>query len=62
MRFLETLDGLLDKLPKSELIIGADINANIGRFDSMSAADFGLTLGPHGLPKRNPKGEGLLNM
>jgi hypothetical protein len=62
MRFLETLDGLLDKLPKSELIIGADINANIGRFDSMSAADFGLALGPHGLPKRNPKGEGLLNM
>ncbi len=30
MRFLETLDGLLDKLPKKELIISADINANIG--------------------------------
>ncbi len=30
MHFLETLDSLLNKLPKSELIIGADINANIG--------------------------------
>jgi hypothetical protein len=38
MRFLDTLDGLLDKLPKSELIIGAGINAKIGRFDNMSAA------------------------
>jgi exonuclease III len=53
MRFLDTLDGLLDKLSKSELIIGADINANIGRLDNMSAAKFGLALGPHGFPKRN---------
>ncbi len=62
MRFLETLDSLLNKLPKSELIIGADIDANIGRFDNKSAADFGLAIGPHGFPNRNPKGEGLLNV
>ena len=55
MRFLETLDGLLDKLPKSELIIGADINANIGRFDSMSAADFGLALGHMASQNETPK-------
>jgi exonuclease III len=60
MRFLDTLDGLLDKLPKSELIIGADINANIGRFNNMSAAEFGPAIGPHGFPKRNSKGESLL--
>ncbi len=62
MHFLETLDSLLNKLPKSELIIGADINANIGRFDNKYAADFGLAIGPHGFPNRNPKGEGLLNI
>jgi hypothetical protein len=55
MRFLETLDSLLNKLPKSEWIIGADINANIGQFDNKSAADFGLAIGPHGFPNRNPK-------
>jgi hypothetical protein len=60
MCFLDTLDGLLDKLPKRELIIGADINANIGQFDNMSAAEFGPAIGPHGFPKRNSKGESLL--
>ncbi len=62
MHFLETLDSLLNKLPKSKLIIGADINANIGQFNNKSAADFGLAIGPHGFPNRNPKGEGLLNV
>jgi hypothetical protein len=62
MRFLETLDSLLNKLPKSKLIIGADINANIGRFNNKSAVDFGLAIGPHGFPNRNPKGEGLLSI
>ncbi len=55
MRFLDTLDGLLDKLPKSELIIGANINANIGRLDNMSVAEFGPAIGPHGFPKETPK-------
>jgi hypothetical protein len=62
MHFLDTLDGLLDNLPKSELIIGADINANIGQFDNMSAAEFGPAIGPHGFPKRNSKGESLLTV
>jgi hypothetical protein len=60
MCFLDMLDGLLEKLPKSELIIGADINANIGLFDNMSVAEFGLAIGPHGFSKRNSKGESLL--
>ncbi len=62
MRFLETLDSLLNKLPTSKLIIGADINANIGQFDNKSGVDFGLAIRPHGFPNRNPKGEGLLNV
>jgi hypothetical protein len=60
MRFLDTLDGLLDKLPKNELIIGAYINANIGQFNNMSAVEFGPAIGPHGFPKRNSKAESLL--
>ncbi len=60
MRSLDTLDKILDQLPQSELIIGADINANIGRFDNMSAAEFGPTLGPHSFQKRNSKEESLL--
>ncbi len=60
MRFLDTLDNLLNQLPQSELIIGADINANIRQFNNMSAAEFGPTLGPHGFQKRNSKGESLL--
>ncbi len=62
MRFPDTLDNLLDQLPQSELIIGADINANIGQFNNMSAAEFRPTLGPHGFQKRNSKGESLLTI
>ncbi len=60
MHFLDTLDNLLDQLPQSELIIGADINANIGQFVNMSAAKFGPTLRPHDFQKRNSKVESLL--
>jgi hypothetical protein len=62
MHFLDTLDNLLDQLSQSELIIGADINANIGQFNNMSAAEFRPTLGPHGFQKRNSKGESLFTM
>jgi hypothetical protein len=55
MHLLDTLDGLLDKLPKSELIIGAKINANIGRFNNMSAAEFVLVIGPTASQKETPK-------
>jgi len=61
-RFLDTLDTLLNKVPKkSEIIMGADINSNIGTFDKHSTA-FRAALGPHGLSKRNNKGENLLHV
>ena len=62
-RFLDTLDTLLSKLPAdNEIIIGADVNANIGKLDDLQSSEFQSTLGPHGLPKQNTKGEGLLTL
>jgi hypothetical protein len=55
MCFLDMLDGLLNKFPKSELIIGADINANIGRFNNMSVADLDRPLGHTASQKETPK-------
>jgi hypothetical protein len=61
LHFLDTLDTRLNHLPvKSELIMGADINANIDKLDNLHSANFRAALGPHGLPKRNPKGTSLL--
>ena len=53
--FLNTLDSLL-------IIMGADVNANIGKFDVLQSSEFQSTLGPHGFSKCNPKGEGLLTI
>jgi len=62
-RFLNTLDSLLSKLPAdNKIIMGADVNANIGKFDVLQSSDFQSTLGLHGFSKRNPKGEGLLTI
>ena len=62
-RFLDTLDTLLNKLPtNNEIIMGADVNANIGTLDKLQSSDFKSALGPHGFPKRNPKGESLLTV
>ena len=62
-RFLDTLDTLLGKVPKqSEIIMGADINSNIGTFDDLHSTKFCAALGPHGLSKRNNKGENLLHV
>jgi len=61
--FLDTLDTLLGKLPAdNEIIMGADVNANIGKLDDLQSSAFQTTLGPHGFSKRNAKGEGLLTL
>ena len=61
LRFLDTLDALLNQLPeKSQIIMGANINSNIGTLDDLNSAEFCSALGPHGLPKRNKKGKNLL--
>jgi exonuclease III len=61
--FLDTLDTLLSKLPpNNKIIMGADINANIGRLDELQSSEFHSTLGPYGFTKRNSKGKGLLTV
>ena len=61
--FLDTLDALLSKLPThNKIIMGADVNANIGRSDELQSSKFWATLGPYGFFKRNSKGEGLLTV
>ena len=63
LRFLETLDNLLGRAPaKSEIVMGADVNSDIGKRDGIHSTEFRATLGPHGLPKRNMKGENLLHI
>ena len=63
IKFLDTLDSLLSKIPAdNELIMGADVNANISTLDNLHSQEFRTTLGPHGFPKRNAKGEGLLTI
>ncbi len=62
-RFLDTLDTLLSKLPpNNEIIMGADVNANISRLDELQTREFHSTLGPYGFSKRNSKGKGLLTV
>ncbi len=62
-RFLDTLDTLFSKLPAdNEIIMGADVNANIGKLDDLQSSKFRSTLGPHGFSKQNAKGEGLLTI
>ena len=61
--FLETLDNLLGRAPaKSEIVMGADVNPNIGKSDGIHSTEFRVALGPHGLPKRNMKGANLLHI
>jgi hypothetical protein len=58
-----TLDALLNQLPeKLEIIMGANINSNIGTLDDLHSAEFCSVLGPHGLLKSNKKGKNLLQV
>jgi hypothetical protein len=61
--FLDTLNALLNQLPaKSEIIMGTNINSNIGTLDDLHSAKFCSALGPHGLLKSNKKGKNLLQV
>ncbi len=63
LRFLNTHCALLNQLPeKSKIIIGANINSNIGTLDDLHSAEFCSALVPHGLPKCNKKGKNLLQV
>jgi hypothetical protein len=42
--------------------MGADVNANIGKFNELQSREFQSTLGPHGFLKRNSRGKGLLTV
>ena len=42
--------------------MGADVNANIGKFDDLHSRVLQSSLGPHGFSKRNKKGKGLLTV
>jgi hypothetical protein len=54
-QFLDRMDTLLWKLPPSEIVISADINADNG-ISSERDDTYAPTLGPHGLKKQNSKG------
>jgi hypothetical protein len=63
LQFLETLDNLLGQAPANlEIIMGADVNSNIGKHNGIHSTEFCTALGPHGLAKRNMKGESLLHI
>ena len=58
--FIETLNSLLQLVPKSsKIIIGADINAKVGKRD---CEEFKAVLGPHGPAGRNTRGSNLLSL
>ena len=58
-----SLDNLLGRAPaNSEIVMGADVNSNIGKHNGIHSTEFCTVLGPHGLAKRNMKGESLLHI
>ena len=60
--FNSTLSSLLNYLPqKLNIILGHDINANIGT-NANSGQNFRDTIGPLGIKNRNKKGTSLLNL
>ena len=60
-RFLDKMDTALQKLPRGEIVIGADINANIGVSTEENKL-YAPTLGPHGIRKQNSKGKNILEL
>ena len=63
LQFLKTLDNLLSQAPaKSEIVMGANVNSNIGKRNGIHSTEFHTALGPHGLPRRNMKGKSLLHV
>ena len=63
LQFLEMLNNVLGQAPaKSEIVMGANMNSNIGKRDGIHSTEFCAALEPHGLPRRNMKGESLLHI
>jgi exonuclease III len=63
--FVHELDGHLESITcnnSNEIIMGADINADVGCHDDNLIEDYGKVMGPNGLHKHNSKGELLLGM
>jgi hypothetical protein len=61
MWFLDTVN--IRKAPKkSEVIMGTNINSNIGTSNDIHATNVRTNLGPHGLPWLNKKGKNLLHV
>ena len=59
-KIINTLHSLLHKVPKNaHIIIGADINAKVGRRDS---DDLNAVLGPYGPSRQNTRGSNLLDL
>jgi hypothetical protein len=59
-QFIKNLNSLLHNIPRNtHIIIGADINAKIGRRDNDDLQTF---LGPHGPPHRNIRGSNLIDL
>ena len=57
------LDNLLRRAPaKSVIVMGANVNSNIGKLGGMHSTEFRAALGPHGPPRRNMKGKSLLHV
>ena len=55
--FYDELDTFISNRPcKSEVLMGADVNCNVG----IRTRSFGDVLGPHGINNRNLKGKELL--
>jgi hypothetical protein len=61
-QFLDIVDDLLSKLLPSEIVMGADINANVGCNSQEEDDPFAPALRPHGISKRNLKGKNLLGV
>jgi hypothetical protein len=61
-QFLDIVDDLLSKFPPSEIVMGANINANVGCNSHKEDDPFAPALGPHGISKRNLKGKNLLGV
>jgi len=63
--FVNKLEGHLQSIThnnSNEIIMGADVNADIGHHNTDKIADYKHVVGPNGLSKRNSKGEIILGM
>jgi hypothetical protein len=63
--FVDKLDGHLESITynnSNKIIMGANINADVGCHNDKLIEDYGKVMGPNGLHKHNSKGELLLGI